>query len=69
MTNFGQPCEVRLNDGSGRFTDDPVRLGGAEATLSAEFGDLDGDGDLDILMACFMNCANSIWFNVTPQRD
>jgi hypothetical protein len=43
-----------INDGRGRFTDEsesrlPVR--GQEETREADFGDVDGDGDLDIVFA------------------
>ena len=46
----GEPNRVWLNDGSGAFTDSGLRLGNASSTAVA-LGDLDGDGDLDALVA------------------
>jgi hypothetical protein len=45
----GQPHEVWLNDGKGRFTDSGQRLGG-DGGYDAVLIDLDGDGDLDAVV-------------------
>ena len=43
--------EVRLNDGSGNFTSGTRNIGtGTDNTKMVAFGDVDGDGDLDIAM-------------------
>jgi hypothetical protein len=51
-----------LNDGEGNFTDSGQRLN-AVSTWDVEFGDLDGDGDLDAYLAN----GNSLGGNVPDQ--
>lgn len=65
----GQPNRVYLNDGTGKFTDSGQRLGTAISN-SVELADLDGDGDLDALVANgvrhwgnVVDQANEIWWN------
>ena len=45
-----QPSRVYLNDGTGKFTDSGQRIGRAMSN-SVELADLDGDGDLDAILA------------------
>lgn len=46
----GQPNTVWLNDGKGNFKDSGLRLGNSNSVAVA-LGDIDGDGDIDALVA------------------
>jgi hypothetical protein len=63
------PDRVWLNDGTGKFTDSGQRLG-RSLGKSVELGDLDGDGDLDAVVAngaifegTVAEQANEVWLN------
>ena len=53
-----------LNSGDGLLNETDQRLGGTP-TFSVALGDLDGDGDLDMLVAV-ENSFISVWQNDTP---
>jgi hypothetical protein len=61
----GAPDEVWLNDGAGRFSDSGLRLGDA-ASEGMALGDVDGDGDLDAVVANVFG-PNTLWVNETPR--
>lgn len=56
-----QPDTVWFNNGQGRFTDSGQRLGESEAA-SVALGDLDGDGDPDVLVGN-QRQEDEVWLN------
>jgi hypothetical protein len=63
----GEPNAIWLNDGAGHFTDSGQRLIGHgtswDVTHAVALGDLDGDGDADILFGNAIQAPNTVWYN------
>ncbi len=68
--NFGNriPDRVWFNDGTGTFTDSGQRLG-RSIGLEVELGDLDGDGDLDAVVANGVNDPSFLYHRVVEQPN
>ena len=62
VANFEAPNTILTNDGTGDFTTDTAD-GGTRDSLHVALGDIDGDGDLDALVANTSNQANQILIN------
>lgn len=67
VANDNSPNQLLLNDGHGRFTDATagrfVMQPGNNASHSVDLADIDGDGDLDILIGNDDNLSNRVYQN------
>lgn len=61
LTNMWGDDHLLLNDGSGHFSDGTAAAGlsgRGRRGMGASFGDMDGDGDLDLFIADYLWCVN-----------
>jgi len=69
FTGWIGPCQVWMNDGSGRFTDSGIRLGEGGGWSNCVVADVDNDGDNDLFVAGYDRVANALWLNqLNPTR-
>ncbi|NJO89049.1 MAG: VCBS repeat-containing protein [Chloroflexia bacterium] len=64
LTSLFKPNEIWLNDMEGYFYKSTFEVPNNNSIHRIYFEDIDGDHDLDIIIANFFGGANEIWFNI-----
>lgn len=67
-TTYVQPAQLYRNDGSGRFTVEPLSSAGPWKGRASAAADLDGDGDLD-LVALAVEGPPRVFLNEAPRGE
>ncbi|MFN8459054.1 MAG: FG-GAP-like repeat-containing protein, partial [Anaerolineae bacterium] len=64
---FNQTETVWINNGTGSFSAHPtIPSFGTGDSQAVALGDIDGDGDLDVLIANYSSQAETVWLNQNP---
>jgi hypothetical protein len=66
VANYAQAATVWVNNGTGSFSAHPTTpsFGGADSSRAVALGDIDGDGDLDAVVANSLSpLAETVWVN------
>ncbi len=67
LTNWGQPAQLWMNDGKGRFVE-AGRVGDRFNSQGCAIGDVDRDGDPDLFISDYQQGNTSIWLNQLVER-
>ena len=63
LINYNKPANILFNDGAGNFTDSGQSIGGEIGDDNIAIGDIDGDGDQDIITSSSISGYFKVWLN------